>query len=248
MLIPFFSDLDNTLMYSHRVRLSGECVVVEYLDARIQSYMTKKAFDFFSDTGTIFLIPLTTRTQEQYARLSGIFAQCRYALVCNGGVLLDHGRTDPKWLEETRWLAQKELPAFREAEACLRRMVSEQNIHRASGIMIYARTVDPEQITLALENVLHGSGLNIFHDGRKVYCIPQSVNKGTALKRFMERKGLSWAVAAGDSALDLPMLEAANMAIAPESLSKRFEHRRKSVWAGGQYFSDFICDELTQLL
>lgn len=42
----FFSDLDNTLVYSHRVSLPGERIAVEYLNDHIQSYMTKKTYDF----------------------------------------------------------------------------------------------------------------------------------------------------------------------------------------------------------
>lgn len=86
----FFSDLDNTLVYSHRVLLPGERIAVEYLNDHIQSYMTKKTYDFFSKSNGVFLIPATTRTCEQYARLSETFARfgCRYALVCNGGILL----------------------------------------------------------------------------------------------------------------------------------------------------------------
>ena len=58
----FFSDLDNTLVYSHRVSLPGERIAVEYLNDHIQSYMTKKTYDFFSKSIGVFLIPTTTRT------------------------------------------------------------------------------------------------------------------------------------------------------------------------------------------
>lgn len=53
----FFSDLDNTLVYSHRVSLPGERIAVEYLNDHIQSYMTKKTYDFFSKSNGVFLIP-----------------------------------------------------------------------------------------------------------------------------------------------------------------------------------------------
>ena len=37
----FFCDLDHTLIYSHRVALGEEKVVVEYLNGKEQSFMTR---------------------------------------------------------------------------------------------------------------------------------------------------------------------------------------------------------------
>ena len=51
----FFSDLDNTLVYSHRVSLPGERIAVEYLNDHIQSYMTKKTYDFLQEAYYLLL-------------------------------------------------------------------------------------------------------------------------------------------------------------------------------------------------
>ena len=50
-------------------------------------------------------------------RLSETFARfgCRYALVCNGGILLDNNEIDLEWLSETKRIAGDELSDLKEA-------------------------------------------------------------------------------------------------------------------------------------
>jgi len=249
-LIYFFSDLDNTLVYSHRFPLTGERVAAEYLNGRVQSYMTKKSFDFLSGRDGLRLIPTTTRTREQYSRLSETFMKfgCRYALVCNGGILLDNNKADPRWIAGTRMIAENEIPDLREAENLIRRDFPGHTIHTADGIMLYVRTEEPALTASRLSEALDGTKLNIYYDSRKVYCIPSSINKGAALRRFAAREGISWSVAAGDSIPDVPMLEAADLALLPGGLSERIVNPQKRICAGPQCFSDFICDELSGLL
>ena len=43
-----FSDLDNTLIYSHNRELSKPKVVIEHLDGREQSFMTQYTYDFLA--------------------------------------------------------------------------------------------------------------------------------------------------------------------------------------------------------
>lgn len=249
-MINFFSDLDNTLVYSHRVSLPGEHVVVEHLNNRIQSYMTKKTYDFLTESDGILLIPTTTRTCEQYARLSETFAKfgCRYALVCNGGILLDNNEVDLEWIAETKAIAGDELSSLYEAEKMLLRIFPNQCIHSVSDIMVYAKTDNPASDAGRLSTALNTAGLNIYYDSRKVYCIPSSINKGNAIKRFSDRMRITWSVAAGDSAPDIPMLEATDAAILPYELSNVVENRQKYVADNSQCFSDYICDVLSGLL
>ena len=80
------------------------------------------------------------------------------------------------------------------------------------------------------------------------FGVPPDKNKGAALKRFMAREGIDWSIAAGDGIPDIPMLEAANMAILQDRLSGMVENPQQCVLTGPQCFSDFICDELSGLL
>lgn len=249
-MIYFFSDLDNTLVYSHRVSLPGECIVVEYLNDRIQSYMTKKTYDFFIESNEVFLIPTTTRTCEQYARLSETFAKfgCRYALVCNGGILLDNNEIDLEWLSETKRIAGDELSDLDEASKLFLLFFQKENIHYVSDIMLYAKTGTPASDAARLTSMLNTGSLNVYYDNRKVYCIPASINKGNAIKRFSDSMGITWTAAAGDSAPDIPMLKISDLAILPNNLSNAVERAQKYVAENSQCFSDYTCDVLSEIV
>lgn len=249
-MIYFFSDLDNTLVYSHRVSLPGECIVVEYLNNRIQSYMTKKTYDFFIESNEVVLIPTTTRTCEQYARLSGTFAKfgCRYALVCNGGVLLDNNEIDLEWLSETKRIAGDELSDLNKISKLFLRFFPKESIHYVSDIMLYAKTDNPASDAARLTSELNTESLNVYYDNRKVYCIPSSINKGNAIKRFANRMGITWTVAAGDSAPDIPMLNVSDLAILPSNLSNAVDHAQKFVAENSKCFSDYTCDVLSEIV
>lgn len=246
----FFSDLDNTLVYSHRVSLPGERIVVEYLNDCIQSYMTKKTYDFLSESNGIFLIPTTTRTCEQYARLSETFAKfgCRYALVCNGGILLDNNEIDLEWLSETKRIAGDELSALNDARDIFLRFFPKESIHYANDIMLYAKTDTPALDAARLTSILNTKSLNVYYDSRKVYCIPASITKGTAMKRFSNRMGITRTIAAGDSIPDIPMLRISDLTILPYNLSNSVEHMQKYVAENSQCFSDYICDVLSGMV
>lgn len=249
-MIYFFSDVDNTLIYSHRLLLQDDRVAVEYLNARVQSYMTKKTYDFLAEAEEIYLIPTTTRTQEQYARLSESFAKfrCRYALVCNGGILLDNNKVDPKWLSETIVIAKEELPSLSEAKKLILSDFSTENIYIVNEIMVYFKTEDTVSAAAKLSSALDTSKLNVCYDSRKVYCIPASINKGNAIRRFSSQTGVAKFVAAGDSLLDIPMLEAASVSIMPSELSNIVMNQQRYVADNSQCFSDYICDVLSELL
>ena len=88
----WFSDLDNTLIYSHRTTFTQKKVLVEYLRGKEQSFMTQETYNFMC-SNRIKFIPVTTRSVEQYNRLFvfGKEIEADHALVCNGAILLNKG-------------------------------------------------------------------------------------------------------------------------------------------------------------
>ncbi len=247
-MVHFFSDLDNTLIYSHRHALPGARLAAEWLDGREQSYMTKKSFDFLAENvgHGLELIPVTTRTEAQYERLGDTLGRLgvRSALVCNGGVLLEDGQVREDWLWDTFALAERELRELPAAVEWLRERVPDRELHTARELMVYVRAEDPPAAAAELKYAVGGLPLNVYFDSRKVYCLPASVNKGAALKRWMEYKRISRAAAAGDSVPDIPMLEEADLAFMPEALAGLVRNPRKRAAGGNGCFADFICEEL----
>ena len=243
----FFTDLDNTLVYSHRHIPHEEVILAEILDGRPQGYMTKKSYDFLK-RGTIQTVPVTLRTPAQYLRLAGIMEDigCRQALLCGGGILFCRGKEDASWTEETRQAAEEHLYALREAERYLRAVCPTEKVHCVEGIMVYAAVEAPETTAAGVSHAVEGSRLSVYTDSRKVYCLPPGVNKGEGLRRFASRMGTFVSAAAGDSLPDVPMLEAADLALMPESLACHVHNSKRHVMSGDGCFADFICGVLRE--
>ncbi|MDE7244617.1 MAG: HAD family hydrolase [Oscillospiraceae bacterium] len=249
-MTAFFSDLDHTLLYSHRVEIAEEKTVVEYLHGREQSYMTRRTLDWLREAASwLRLIPVTTRSPEQYGRIF-IFRDllpCRYALVCNGGVLLKDGCPDGPWLAETRRRAGRELEEAERAAGLLGRMVTAEHIHTPLHLMTYAKIGNPEAAAQLLRSGLDGALVTVRYDRTKVYCIPRSIHKGAALTRFQEQFRTGTAIAAGDSEFDVTMLNAADFAVVPQRLAADVCCTHKIVIPDGQLFSDGICSALEEI-
>ena len=76
--------------------------------AMVQSaytYMTKTSWKLLQKVAhKLLFIPTTTRTIEQYQRINLGFVPL-YALVCNGGILLENGQENMRWYADSRELA-----------------------------------------------------------------------------------------------------------------------------------------------
>ncbi|MCQ2459145.1 MAG: HAD hydrolase family protein [Ruminococcus sp.] len=247
-MITFLADLDNTLIYSYRREIIGEKLEVEWINGKLQSYMTKHTYDFLTKAENMQIIPITSRTPQQYERLSEIMEKLKvkYAVICNGGILLEDGKVNKEWYEETLRLtakAQKEMK-----KAC--EILKEENpvIHETENIMVYAVVEEPQKVEQKLKNALDEKLVMVFCDHRKVYCLPKEINKGNAVKRLIEKgivKGI--AAASGDGEQDISMLEQAEYPIVPETLADRVKNSRKHIVSNSPMFSDNVCDEIKKL-
>ena len=105
----FASDLDGTLIYSNR-RLDEESLnvpvrYVEVYNGKEISFMTEKAIALLRELSEeMMFVPVTTRTAEQYNRISLFHEEIRptYAITCNGGVVLKDGNIDLQWQDYVR--------------------------------------------------------------------------------------------------------------------------------------------------
>ena len=67
--ILFASDLDNTLLFSHRHRQPGDRCV-ELLNGAEQGFFTQRTLDLLPQVvQRVQLLPVTTRSIEQYRRI-----------------------------------------------------------------------------------------------------------------------------------------------------------------------------------
>lgn len=243
-----FSDLDNTLIQSHRHTYHGQKVWVEYLNGHKQSYMSRNTYDYFRSQNWLKVIPVTTRTAEQYKRLSDLSNELGWemALICNGAILLINGEEDSSWTEESLQMSIEDRSSYVLMREEAYRMVDSSWIIEIPDIMFYVKTEKVEEIYNCLLRKMDSEHVEIHKDARKVYCFPKSLNKGMAIERLMKRLAQTNCIAAGDSEFDISMLEKASIALCPGELSKSMSIHGRIIPCQGA-FSDTICNELEKV-
>ena len=244
-MILFCSDLDNTLIYSHRREMPADKVLAEYLDGREQSYVTSYSAQALGKLAEndIFLVPVTTRTQAQFDRIF-IFGQngivpCRYALVCNGSVLLKDGVPDEKWLAESMAVAEREFPEVKRIYGKMLETPERDHAKLIEPFMAYMLSDRAAELTQELSQEADSSLVTVCTHSRKVYCMAKSLTKGMAVKRLKEYLSADTLIAAGDSELDIPMLEAADSCFCAEEIAHLV--RSENVTPLPHPLSDGIC-------
>lgn len=212
-----FSDLDGTLIFSAKRKQVGD-IVVELKDGEPISCITARQAELFPRLQNV--IPVTTRSVEQYKRidLAKFGFAPEYALCDNGGTLLVNGAPDAEWaawsLEIVRECAD-ELSRFREyLERDPRRCFE---VRLVDGLFLFTKSSEPFE---TLKYLSEGSSCESYFTGQKVYVVPKRLNKGAAVKKLAKRLGLREFAAAGDSLMDISMLNTANIAIFPEDISE----------------------------
>lgn len=242
-----FSDLDNTLIYSHNRKLDDEKIVVEHLEGREQSYMTKRTYNFLIDSEWLSWVPVTTRTEVQYKRLKCMDTmRVKYAIICNGGKLLVDGNEDAQWTKNTLSLVETQIDDLETAINMLKDTCRQAELHRPEIYMCYAKVKNPKEICGRLIKIMRSKNIKIQHDQRKVYLFTESVNKGNAISRFRNRFNVGNSIAAGDDTMDIPMLNEVDYPLAASKIFNSVNASRKELLEG-DIFSNQICERLEEL-
>ena len=232
-----FSDLDGTLIFSAARKQVGD-IVIERKDGREISCITARQSELFPQVRNI--IPVTTRSVEQYRRIA--FARFgflpKYALCANGGVLLVEGEPDAEWSAWSRAIyaeCEAELKRFRELlESDPRRSFE---VRLVDGLFLFTKSAEPAE---TLRYLGDGERCEGFFTGEKVYIVSKELNKGAAVKRLAERLGVSEFAAAGDSLMDIPMLNAATTAVFTDNIPEGEVMARDKVVRPREGFSEFV--------
>ncbi len=212
----FVCDLDNTLIHSYKKRNMGD-ICVEIRNGKELSYMTAENYKLLAKVVTMCkFIPLTTRSLEQFRRIDFGFVP-KYAIVANGAILLKRGEIDDEWMQQSRALVSTPLPALTENEYIY-------DIRYVDDFFIFAKSTQVDKAVAYLKTMITDERLLITGVANKVYVFPKLLHKGTALNRMRlllaksdEKK--PFCLAAGDSNIDIPMLNNADMALYPNNLS-----------------------------
>lgn len=221
--ILFASDLDNTLIVSHRNRHDGD-VCVEMNKGIEQSFMTEQGIELLRQVNQrIRFVPITTRSLEQYRRIEWPEGcEPEYAVTTNGGILLRGGRIDENWLQQispTLEIYRAEMQKQQELLAPSDDFLSCRIVDE-SYLFLYC--TDAADVEVCLEKYKKNQKkFTVQHLGRKIYLFPPGLGKGEALRRLKEYLGCGYAYAAGDSLIDVSMLNAADASFASHELKEK---------------------------
>ncbi len=228
----FHSDLDNTIIYSYKHDIGSDKKNVEVYQGREISFITSRTYELLQKVvDRVLFVPTTTRTIEQYERINLGIGMPKYALVCNGGVLLENGKENQEWYEESRAIILDSSGEMRNALDFLENDARRKfELRYIRELFVFTKCCNPEEVVCDLKNHLDTSLADVFNNGEKVYVLPKNLDKGTAVKRFRKKVGGDYVFAAGDSEFDVSMLEAADLGIAPESLKEKCSDTADITW------------------
>ncbi len=218
----FATDLDNTMIFSRRVvgeNAEGLCAV-EYHKGKTITFMTPSAIEKLKELmKKIHVIPTTTRSISQFMRVQN-FSSAQYAIVDNGGSILQNGSIEPYWDKYIRSvLLSYDLERVLKLFCNLPKLISVPRI--VDGKFVFAKSEDVCTCSKILLSEIDTKIWNLSFQGNKIYAIPKGITKGNALRFVKENliAGNHYVVASGDSNLDLSMLEYADCSIIPKDSS-----------------------------
>jgi hydroxymethylpyrimidine pyrophosphatase-like HAD family hydrolase len=214
------SDLDRTLFYSIRaieelgIPTSSKLKPIEQKDHHWIAFMTESAYiSLKALSQRCLFIPVTTRTIEQFKRFF-IFEReipLSYAITSNGAHILYKGEPLKEWSEHVSTRIRLESVFKEELLSLLARegLYFEGQIKQAENLFFYfiLNSFPPAVDKKAINEFVTKYGWRISLQGRKLYFLPRSISKGTALEFICNREGRELIAGAGDSLLDWDFLQ-----------------------------------------
>jgi len=221
-------DLDNTLIYGRRwlpicdsQRREAGLVAVEQRSGQTTAFMSARAaWTWIAMTAAATTVPATTRSTSQYARLRLPGPPPTYAVVANGGHLLQDGSPDAAWHRKVR---RRVAAASAQPGEILGRLGDRQGCPWILDVslvddLFFRAQVDRLESTDSSEELKSwcaGRGWILHTHRHKLLCVPEPLDKAAAVREVAQRVGSTRILAAGDSAVDRSMLEAADFGIRP---------------------------------
>lgn len=246
--ILFASDLDNTLLVSHRCRQDSD-ICVELNQGKEQSFMTKRAIGLLREINRqIGFVPITTRSLEQYRRIEWPEGcEPEMAVVANGAILLRRNEIDGKWSNQIKPVVDAvfyELKSQYERHLSLKDYISCRIVDD-SYVFLYCD--EEADVAACVDECRRHTTLKVEHLGRKIYFFPAGLGKGEALIRLKECLRSSYIYAAGDSPIDVSMLRIADMAFAENGLREEVGTNCQ-VQPEGVCFSEWLLEKILEHL
>jgi hydroxymethylpyrimidine pyrophosphatase-like HAD family hydrolase len=222
------TDLDRTLVYSRGALRAGAgagggglpaLVAVERREGADAAWMTARAAAAFAALSRFAdVVPVTTRTPEQWRRIRLPGPPSPFAVTANGGILLVDGGIDREWSAAVakRVLASAPLAEVWAHVTKVCRPEWTTRLRPVEGLFCYA-VLDPggvpDGFPAEAAAWARTRGWRLSRQGRKLYWVPEQLTKSAAVAEVARRTSPGRLLAAGDSLLDADLLEAADRGI-----------------------------------
>lgn len=230
MSVLLASDLDRTLIHPRRTvpeHLLGVALDAEVYEGRVITTCSEVVLGHLRTLAAAgAFAPVTTRSLSQLQRIEPVWAIARdgWAVCANGATLMHGGEPDAEWSDLVRGRASA-CAQLEEARAELHRAVGPED---PEGWLLRVRDCDahflyaildverlPEDAARRAQEHLRAFGWVAILHGRKLYVLPEHLTKEACVAHLAERLGVTTLVAAGDSLLDAPLLELADVRFCP---------------------------------
>lgn len=215
----FSADLDRTLIFSQkRLAVGTNVIPVEYRHGEPFGFMTPAALRLLQglQQQTVCFVN-TLRGLEQANRVCFVAdGKCRYLALQNGLYLYRNGKEDRDWSIYVRnTVADLPLSLSQCAVQILAELpgiecLSKQYEYLAVFFVDVSAFNQSLCDTLAQE--LARSGWALMRQRKKLYLFPLAIHKGAVLNRVRILENGDYTIGFGDSAFDLPMLQACDSA------------------------------------
>lgn len=247
-MILFFSDLDSTLIYSGY----PEHTCVEYNEAKEVTYMTAQGINFLKDLlvrKDFVFIPCTLRSYEQTARIGFLKNGNVPIIICdNGFSIYENGILDKTWDN----LMKENLATYPtdEIKSDIEILVSSNNMcckiknnRNAFFTLIFENAESANMHYVTIAKVLKRHKYNLELQGRKIYIIPDFLDKVLAVKYLCKKFNPSLVITAGDSSVDKSFVEEGNQRIIPSHSSLNIRNTiitKKTGISAGEEILDIV--------
>ena len=230
----FASDLDSTLIFSSRhckLISDDKLFPVDFYNNNCSS-ITKSMKDTLEHINeSMLFIPVTTRSPKEYKRIKYFYEviKPKYAVVANGGIILKNGIELKAWSDIITSKIKEVISVSTMIKLCSFFLESDlvKSYKTCENLFIYS-ILDEDKLTNMLSNLESALdyfealrsfcskyNYNVSKQGRKVYIVPNCINKYDPLSYIMQSENINIFLAAGDSLLDYPMIKHSNYGLIP---------------------------------
>jgi hydroxymethylpyrimidine pyrophosphatase-like HAD family hydrolase len=230
----FASDLDSTLIYSSRhCKLINEekLLPVDFYNNKCSCITKSMHHTLQLINKSMLFIPVTTRSESEYKRIKYFYEEIKpkYAIVANGGILLKNGIELTAWSDIISSKIKEVVSAQDMIKLCSFFLESDLvKSYKTCGDFFIYSIIDEEKLSDMSSNQEMNLGFlndlkslclkynySVSKQGRKVYIVPNCINKYDPLNYIMHLENINVLIAAGDSLLDYPMIRHSDYGIIP---------------------------------